>query len=308
MAVFTPVTEIRTALPAPRLLVELPSRPRVFFGNLRDLLFPRRLSPLELRSAPAEFWADVFVKRPLPWRRFLESAAYHLIAVDLVIALSHIFLVQPRLVSKPTFERSQIIYYRASEYLPPLDTRTGPEAAPRKADPEFSRQTVVTPPQVRLNTNVAMPNIVAWSDRTVNPRLAIQPAPVSPAAEITRLAPTFEQPVVAPPQDPARVSSQRALPGLHDPVAAPPTDVRSNAPTEVRVLQPALAAPPTDVGRTDTRRLGDFNIASSAAVAPAPQLAVAPQRTASGGGAPSLGAPQIAAPPQALPGSGSSGS
>jgi len=322
MAVFPPVTEIRTALPAPRLLVELPSRPRVFFGNLRDLLFPRALPPLELRSGPAEFWPDVFVKRRLPWRRFLESAAYHVIAVDLVITLSHIFLMQPRIVSKPTFQRSQVIYYRASDYLPPLDTRTGSEAAPRKADPEFSRQpiisvpresdnrsqTVVTPPQAKLNTNVAMPNIVAWSDKTVNPRLAIQPAPVSPAAEITRLAPALQNPVVAPPQEAARVASQRTLPGLQDPVAAPPTDVRSSAPAPVRGLQPALAAPPTDVASTDSRRLGDLNIAPSAVVAPAPQLAVAPQRTASGGGAPSFGAPQIAAPPQTLPGSGSSGS
>src|ERR1700687_504100 len=62
-----PLGEVSDSVSVPRLLVELPSRPRVFFGNLRDLFFPRRLSPLELRSTPASFWPDVFVKRPLPW-------------------------------------------------------------------------------------------------------------------------------------------------------------------------------------------------------------------------------------------------
>jgi len=53
---------LETAHPAavPWLLVELPSRRQVFFDNLRDMLFPRRLEPLDLRSAPAPFWHDVF--------------------------------------------------------------------------------------------------------------------------------------------------------------------------------------------------------------------------------------------------------
>jgi len=54
--------------------------------------------------------------------------------------------------------------------------------------------------------------------------------------------------------------------------------------------------------------LGYLNIGESAVIAPAPQLSVSPQRTAPGGGSPTLGAPQIAAPPQALPASGFSGS
>ena len=316
------VPEMAHSVRVPRILVELPSRQRVFFGNLRDLLLPRHLPPLELSSRPAEFWPDVFVKRTLPWRRFVESAAYHVIAVDLVITLSHLLLLQPRVVSKPRFEHSQIIYYRASEYLPPLDTRTKSDAAPRKADPEFSRQsiisvpresdnrsqTVVTPPQVKLKGDVALPNIVAWSDKAVKPRLAIPPAPMSPAAEVTRLAPTLQNSVVAPPQDTTRAASQRALPGLQDRVAAPPTDVGSNTPASVRGLQPALPRPPTDVASTEMRRLGDLNIAQSAVIAPSPQLAVSPQRTAPGGGPQTLGAPQVAAPPQTLPASGASGS
>ncbi len=322
MAVLPPVHEIRAAVTPPRFLVELPSRPRVFFGNLRDLLFPRRLPPLEVRSAPGSFWPDVFVKRSLPWRRFVESAGYHVVALAALIGFTRFFAIQPRLVSKPAFEHSQVVYYRASEFLPPLDTRTSSDATPRKAEPEFSRQpiisvpreadnrsqTVVTPPQMKLKSDVALPNIVAWSDKASKPRLAIPPAPVSPAAEITRLAPALQNTVAAPPQDTDRIASRRALPGLQDPVAAPPSDLRSNTPTAVRTLQPALAAPPSDIASSPSRRVGDLNIGPSAVVAPAPQLAVSPQRTIPGSGAAELGSPQISPPPASLSASGASGS
>ena len=322
MAVLPPVHEIRTAVPVPRFVVELPSRHRDFFGNLRAVLRPHRLPPLDLHSDTAPFWPDVFVKRPLPWRRFLESAAYHVVALALLIGGTRFFAIQPRVVPKATFDHSQVIYYRASEFLPPLDTRTSSDAAPRKAEPEFSRQpiisvpreadnrsqTVVTPPQMKLKSDVALPNIVAWPDKTSRPRLAIPPAPVSPAAEITRLAPALQTAVAAPPQDTDRIASRRALPGLQDPVAAPPSDLHSNTPAAIRSLQPTLAAPPSDIASTPSRRVGDLNIAPSAVVAPAPQLAVSPQRTAPGGGAAGLGAPQIAPPPAALPAAGAAGS
>jgi len=321
MAVAPPALEIHS-VPVPQLLVELPSRSKVFFGNLRDLLIPRRLPPLALRSAPAAFWPDVFVRRSLPWNRFVQSAAYHLVAIAALIGLTQFFAMQPRVASKPAFQHSQVVYYRASEYLPPLDTRAVADAAPRKADPEFSRQpiislpreadnrsqTVVTPPQVKLKSDVAMPNVVAWADKAVKPRLAFPSAPVSPAAEITRLAPTLQASVAAPPTETARIAPQRAVPGLQDPVAAPPADLRSNAPSPVPGLQPALAAPPSDIANSPSRRIGDLDIAPSTVVAPAPQLAVTAQRTAPGGGAPTLGAPQIALPPEGLPASGEAGS
>src|ERR1035438_423467 len=41
--------------------------------------------PLELRSTPAPFWPDVLVKRGLPWNRFLQSGAYHVLVFALLI-------------------------------------------------------------------------------------------------------------------------------------------------------------------------------------------------------------------------------
>src|SRR5258708_5380429 len=101
------------------LLVELPSWPRLFFGNLRALVIPRRLPPFEPHSAPARFWSDVFVRRTLPWGSFVQSGAYHVIALMLLIGFTRFFALQPRVVARPIFDQDQVIYYEPSEYLPP---------------------------------------------------------------------------------------------------------------------------------------------------------------------------------------------
>ncbi|HYM74528.1 MAG TPA: TonB family protein [Candidatus Dormibacteraeota bacterium] len=318
MSAVRPALEIAHPAAVPRLLVELPSWPRVFFGNLRDLLLPRWPTPLELRSAPAPFWPDVFVERTLPWNRFAQSVVYHVAAGAVLIGLTHLFALQPRVVQTPSFDHSQVIYYQPSEYLLPLDTRDASATRPAKADPEFSRQpvisvpresdnhsqTIVTPPNVKLKRDVALPNVVAWSDTPQKPRLAIPPAPLTPAAEITRIAPTLENSVAPPPVD-ARVAHRRTSPTLQEPVAAPPSDLRSsNAPAAMPGLQPALIAPPPSVDAAPTRKLGDLSIAPSPVIAPAPQLPVAAQRTNAGGGLTAVGGPQVVPPPPSLSASG----
>src|SRR5437762_1735189 len=107
--------------PEPRFVVDLEPWTAVFLRNLRDLFSARR-PRLELSSPPAAFWDDVFVAPHLPWRRFLESAVYH---VAIITALSGAaqFWPQPQVQDRATFSSRDVIYYSASEYLPPLDTR-----------------------------------------------------------------------------------------------------------------------------------------------------------------------------------------
>jgi TonB family protein len=310
MSAVLPEGEMSQPAPDLRLVVELPSRPRVFFGNLRDLIFPRRQPRLELRSAPAPFWHDVFVKRPLPWCGFFQSVACHLIAFAILLGATRFLALQPQVVPQPAFDHSQVIYYSPSEYLPPIDTRnidtrsedtrTEQAAEPRKADPEVAQQpiislprevdnrsqTIVTPANIKLKRDVAIPNIVSWSDQTVKPQLEIPPVPLTPAAEKSRLAPEMNA-VVAPPPD-IRASRLAAT---------------FNAP------EPALIAPPPSVQTTHTRSLGDLNIGHSAVINPAPQLAVSEQRAIPGGRSSAVTgvAPQIVAPPSSLSASASSG-
>jgi TonB family protein len=315
---------IAQTVPDLQLLVELPSWPRVFFGNLRDLVFPRPLPELELRSAPAPFWPDVFVKRGLPWLSFLESCAYHLIASALVVALTRFLALQPHVVPQPKFDHHQVIYYEPSEYLPPIDTRSHPEAKPAKADPEFARQpiislphesdnrsqTIVTPPNIKLKHDVAMPNIVAWSDNMEKPRLAIPPAPITPAAELTRLAPQIGSSVVAPPPDAAHISHRSNQPSLQATVVAPPPDLRtSRQAAAFEAPQAAVVAPPPAVVSAPTRQLGELNIGRSNVIAPAPQLPIAEQRALPGGRSSAVAgmAPQVVPPPPSVSASGSAG-
>jgi len=317
-----PPADPLAAVPAPRLLVALPSRGRVFFGNLRDLIFPRRLDPLQLDSAPAAFWPDVFVTRSLPWNRFFQSGILHAVGGAFLIGLAHLLALQPRVVEKPTFDRSQVVYYQPSEYLPPIDTRRESAATPRKADPEFSRQpiisvprdadnrgqTIVTPPQIQLKRDLALPNIIAWADTSRKPQLALPSAPLTPAAQLTRLAPQLDA-TVAPPPDAARLVHRPSAPTLQNPVAAPPSDLTaSSTPAAVAGMQPALVAPPADIESAPRRSLGELNVAPSPVVAPSPQLPVAAQRSLAGGRVAPVGAPQVVPPPPWLAGESSGAS
>jgi TonB family protein len=302
-----------------RLLVELPSWPRVFLGNLRDLLYPRRHPPLRLRSAPAPFWHDVFVNRGLPWRRFLQSGAYHVLALTLLITASHLIPSEPQPAPRAAFDHAQVIYYQPAEYLPALDTRRPNAVPPQKADPELSRQpiisvprevdnraqTLVTPPDIKLKRDVPLPNIVAWSEKIWLP---IVPAPLVPASSITRIAPRIENSVVAPPPDPTRIANHRDAPTIQATIVAPPPDIHVSVKAASQAPQPAVIAPPPSVDRASVRPVGEMSIAPSAVIAPAPQLPVGAQRAIPGAVADvSRSAPQVVPPPPSLSGSASSG-
>ena len=321
MSAVLPPVEIQQPEPVLQLLVELPSRPRVFFGNLYDLIFPRRLPPLELQSTPAPFWPDVLVKHGIPWARFLQSVVYHVLAFALLIAFTRFFALQPQVIAKPIFDPAQVIYYQPSEYLPPLDTRDLQPAEPAKADPELSpqpiisvppeadnrAQTIVTPPSVKLKHDVALPNIVAWSDKPEKPQLAIPPVPLTPASEINRIVPQIENAVVKPPPEATDLAQRRNLPASQNSVVAPPPDLRASNAVAFQAPQPAVIAPPPSVDSA-TRPLGELNIGPSSVIAPAPRLPVSEQRAVAGSRSSGVGVgtPQVVAPPPSLSASGSS--
>lgn len=305
-----------------RLLVELPSWSRVFLGNLRELVFPQRLPPLETRSAPGRYWPDVFVRRELPWNSLLKSLACHVIALALLVGFTQFFSLRPQVVAQTTFGHAQVVYYEPTAYLPPIDTRNAEAAQPRKADPEFSRQpiisvppeadnrsqTIVTPPDIKLKRDVRLPNVVAWSEseKMEKPKLAIPPAPLTLAADTSRMPPELQSSVVTPPPDAAHLAHRRDSPTLREAVVAPPPDLRAaNTATAMEPLQAAVVAPPPSVDIASTRPAGDLNIGRSSVIAPAPELPVAEQRAIAGGRSSSIGS-QVLPPPPSLAGAGAS--
>ncbi len=246
-------------------------------GSLQEAETEPPAPELQFDSASATFWPDVFVDSGLPWLRFAQSGAYHILALVLIWAGSRFLAMQPHPVSQPAFTHADVVYYTPSEYLPPLDTRRSTSTRARKADPEYSAQptisvppeadnhsqTIVTPPNIKLQRDVAMPNVVSLFEKMPgNPQMPIRPAPMVPASQISRLAPQMERAVIAPP--PA---------------------VDTNSP----------------------RRVGDLDIGHSSVIAPAPQLPLDEQRTAGGRStAMSKHSLQVVAPPPSLAASGHS--
>ncbi len=273
------MAETEPPLPDLILLIKPEPKFRVFLQNFRDLFRRRQSAPIE--SAPAAFWPDVFVDRGLPWRRFLQSGFYHVLALAVIWAGSRFLALQPHSLPEPRFNHAEVIYYAPAEYLPPLDTRRSTPAHARKADPEYSSQpiisvppeatnrsqTIVSAPNVQLQQDVALPNVVSLLEKIpADTRMPIGPAPAVPASEISRLAPPMERAVIAPPPS---VEAGSAL------------------------------------------RLGDINIGHSAVIAPAPQLSLDEQRAVPARNSRALTSParspQVIAPPPALAASGRSG-
>jgi TonB family protein len=288
-----------TEAPELLFLVSHEPRPRLFLQNLRDLFRRPMLRPSRLESGPATFWPDVFVDSELPWRRFLESGTYHVLALAMIWAGSRFLALQPHAGPQPAFTHADIVYYTPSEYLRPLDTRRSASTHARKADPEYSAQpiisvppdannysqTIVTPPNIQLEHDVALPNMVALLEQMPGDRrMPIGPAPAVPASEISRLAPRIERSVIAPP--PAVQAASRET---------------------LQAPQPAVIAPPPAV-ETGTRRLGDLNIGRSSVIAPAPQLSLDEQHALPGRSSAAVGgrSPQVVAPPPSLSASGRS--
>jgi TonB family protein len=302
----TMLEEIEPSVADLRLLVEPEPWSRVFVQNLRGF-FQRpevfnQQSAINNHKSEVAFWPDVFVDRGLPWRRFLQSGACHVLALTLIWAGSRLLALQPRVASQPAFTHADVVYYTPSEYLPPLDTRRMDSVRARKADPEYSAQpiisvpreadnrsqTIVTPPDIQLQHDVALPNIVAWSEPHQVP---IGPVPVVPASEVSRLTSRMESSVIAPPPD-IRTDVR--------------TDAQQASQKSFRAPEPAVVAPPPAVEAGSIRRLGDLNIAHSSVIAPAPQLSLDEQRAAPGRRSTALSrrSPEVIAPPPSLAASG----
>jgi hypothetical protein len=290
----------------PAFLVKVEPWHRTFFRNLRDLVRRRKDSPLRVVSRPGDFWDDVFVASPLPWRQFAESCVAHAVFIAMLLGTSTLWPQGTRVVAPAVFHSSDVVYYSAPEYLQQLNTGGAKARLPQKADPAYApqpiisvppepdnrRQTIVTPPKIKLDHDVPLPNVVAWGPA--------QPAvPLAATSKATDLRmPEMTTAVVAPP--PEVKNRLNAAPTLTETVVAPAADVssaRSNR--NVHMPEPAVVEPPPSVETASIRRVGDINIGHTQVVAPAPQLPMGEQRAAATLGQGPLGgaSPAVVPPP-----------
>lgn len=280
----SPSSSTPRKLAPPKLLVEVEPAPRVFLRNLGDTVLRRRVLPSFVSSSPAPFWSDVFVSTGVPWWGFLESGLWHAFVIAALWAFGQFLTVRMERLPRPTFRTSDAIYYTPSEYLPPIDTGSAPAREPQKGEPEFAKQpiisvppesdnrtqTIITPPNIKLNHEVPVPNIVAWNS-------AAPAAPLAATSALQQRSLDTSVAVVAPAPEVTGLSSRQAL-------ATP---------------QAAVIAPPPSV-QSQVRSVGELNIGHSDVVAPAPQLPLGEQRAVVSGLQTNPGAAPIVPPPPSV--------
>ncbi|MGB7553706.1 MAG: hypothetical protein WBM04_04990, partial [Candidatus Korobacteraceae bacterium] len=256
---------------SPVLLFELEPWYRVFFRNLGDLLLHRQPAPVEVTAQPVPLRPGYFIRTGIDAYRFAESYAGH-IAFIVVVYLActlPLFNRAPKLQSP--FQNTKVEYYPVSEYLPPINTASEAPVKPRKGEPKLAKQeilsvppepdnnhqTIVTPPKVKLDHDVKLPNIVAWT-----PVPAAQPIAASARSVSQLKVPQFETQVVAPTADISQLKSKLQLPTLPQPsVVEPPL-----SPDQLKLqkgtlnmaqMQPQVLAPKLPVPVQRASGIGD---------------------------------------------------
>jgi len=299
-----------------RLLVERdPARPE-FIAEFREALRPV-LRRAQFPDDRFDLWQDVFVQRNLPWGRFLQSALLHAVAVALIWALSFSWIRQQRILVHAAFDPSSVVTYTPAEYLQPLDTGAS-EAAPKEqqGDPVYAKQpilsvpreadnrsqTIVVPPDVKLERDVALPNIVALG--------AIVPAVPLDAtrAPLSRIVPPEAQ-VVAPAPDVEFAPDRVAQAAMKSDVIAPPPEVTAQHTRGLAGPETAVVEPPPELTQSTKGHVGLVNIGPSEVVAPAPQLTLAEQHSLAARGAGRLGGGSVqpVGPPPTVAATGGAG-
>ena len=275
---------------SPVLRWELEPWHRAFFRNLGDTLLRRQPPPVEITAKPAPLRQNYFIHTGIDPTHFAESYTYHVLVV-LVVYLIYtlpLFNREPKLPSP--LENTELTYVPVSDYLPPINTANKAAMKPRHgapklakqeilsvpANPDNNHQTIVTPPKVKLDHDVALPNIVAWT-----PIPAAQPIAASSRSVSQLMAPQLQPEVVAPAPNVAHLKTQ--MPQLQPDVVAPTADISQlKTKLDMPVLQPSVVNPPLSADQLKLKT-GEINMAQLEPQVAAPKLPVQPQR-ASGAG------------------------
>jgi TonB family protein len=257
-------------------------------------------------------WRDVFVEPRLPWGRFAQSAVLHTMAIALIWTVSASWIRQQRILDRPAFDRSSLVTYSPDEYLPPLDTGRS-EVVRRSGDPSYARQqilsvpaeaksstqTIVAPPNLKLDHDVPMPNIVASG--------AIVPAvPLDATRVAMKSVVAPETQIVAPAPDVQFAPERVVRTALKSDVIGPPPEVNQRQTRGLARPDTVIVEPPPELAQSTRGHAGVMNIGPSAVVAPAPQLPVAEQHSLAvrGSGRLAGGSVQAVAPPPSVTVSG----
>jgi TonB family protein len=256
----------------------------VFFRNVRDfLLFRDWPRPFDHRRY--EGWQTAYIFTSAPWTRIRESWWGHaLIAAATFAFCTSPFLIHPVKAVNP-FEHAHIQYYPTSDYLPQINSTAPRPHTDKKADPVLAKQeiisvrpeadnrtqTIVTPPQVKLQHDVPMPNMAVW---TADP---VAPTVVAPAVQPKMVFPLAAQ-AVEPTPDIDKLHNKRSV-SLQSSAVEPianDASLRRTGQLNIADLRPDVA-PPAPAMPMQAQRASA--VSEAQVVPPAPSLPNATTRT-----------------------------
>jgi TonB family protein len=274
-----------------QLMIEHDPASHEFRRGVQESVGPRLASAQTVAADDLWLWRDVFVQQKLPWGRFLQSAVLHAAAFGLIWGLSLAWLRQQKILAPSAFDRSSLITYSPEEYLPPLDTGSAPVQQAQTGEPAFAKQpilsvpreadnrsqTIVVPPDIKLDHDVPLPNIIANG--------AIVPVvPLDATRSLSHRAVAPDTQVIAPAPDANFARNNANQTALKSDIIPPPPDMRQDRARGLTGPETAVVEPPPEMTTSAKSRSGQLNIGPSQVVAPAPQLTLAEQHTSASRG------------------------
>jgi protein TonB len=257
----------------------------VFTGNLADRLRGRVVPELVTTSEPDPgFWRDIDVRTPFPRRGLVDSVCAHAALLGVLYAVS--IWPEPRAHLDSPLSRRARDGYTISQYLPELHGSPSHSRAGGKHDPTLAKQeilslpkapdnlhqTIVSPPAIKLQKDVNLPNIVAYS-----PAAPVQPL-ADGARDLARLRlPTLLPRVIGPAADTSFPGSRSHLPAFQRRIAEALPDVTQDVTqAHPRLVLPAFQSkvvePAPDPGYTGRGASDNFAQLAPRIVPPIPEM------------------------------------
>ena len=280
-----PSTDSSAAPDELRLLLVWPNPVGIFAGNLLDHLCGSVVPRVIATSKPDHsFWRNVDIRTPFPRRGLLDSVFAHAALLGLLYAVSIWPTPTAHLVDP--LSRRALSGYTLSEYLPELHGAPTHPRSHGKPDPTLAkqeivslpetpdnlRQTIVSPPELKLHRDIDLPNVVAYQ-----PAPPIQPLTASQSDAARLRLPAFMSQVVGPTADTSSLRSSSKLPTFEPRITEPPPDVaQANPRLTLPVFQPKVVEPAPDLGgisRSSAPRLAHLAPHISEPVPEAPDVA-----------------------------------
>src|SRR3954470_13870168 len=148
-------------LPPPKLIIHWTPFWPAFTQNVADFAARRDGSFVPSHTRPGEFWPDVFVQRPMPWKELAQSGILHLLLATFIALTSTMWLGRKEVSLDSPLSHSAITYYKTEAFMPEVKTAAAksPSRAQSKHDPVKAAQEIISVPNDADNSEQTLSHL-----------------------------------------------------------------------------------------------------------------------------------------------------